>query len=429
MERWGLGSLLAFAVVIASGAARAEPNDAPEPGPRFGARGQWALLGGTNVSLSSFSYDHSSAGGSGVTVSPELDYFFLRNVSLGLAVDASYGDTQGYGADGSLVETRETSVSGGVRVGVNIPLGELFSWFPRLTVGYEWIRRQERLLSGQSLSISGPYPSPSTLESGPYLSAYAPLLVHPVRHFFLGFGPEVFRELSAVSGGSSNFGGQETSFGVGFVAGGDWGGGSDPERTAPGTAPAPAFRGRRFGDAGEIVLTNALVANVSSDGYAGTNSSSLGVAVGGTVDYFLIRHGSIGALVEESYSNVTGIDPATHATTRYVANTTSFGARVGADVPMGRWLSTYFVGSLELGFRNYDETEGDLENKGMESIAAVRLYVPVLVHPASHFFVGLGPSIYYEFSHSISFPDMPLAPSVQNRELDLGIESTLGGWF
>jgi hypothetical protein len=440
MKRWGLAPLLALEAIFTSKGARAEPSDAsaittedasppPEHGPRFGAPGQWAVFGGTDVSFSSYAYDHSSAAGSSVTVSPGLSYFFVRNVSLGLAFDVSSSDAQGYGADGSLVETRETSVAGGVRLGVNLPLGELFSWFPQLTVGYEWIRRQERLVSGESLSVSGPYPTPSTLETGPYLSAYAPLLFHPVRHFFLGFGPEAFRELGAVSGGPTNFGGQRLSIGVGFVAGGDWGGRSAAEEHAPGAPPQTPYRGPRFGDAGEIVLTNALVANVSSEGYAGTNSSVVGVSVGGTVDYFLIPHGSIGLLAEESYSNVTGIDAASHATTRTVSNTTSFGPRVGADVPMGRWLSTYFVGSFEFGFRNYDETENGAENEEKESISAVKLYVPVLVHPAPHFFVGLGPSIYYEFAHSVSFPNVPLAASIQNRELDLAIGSTVGGWF
>jgi hypothetical protein len=396
----------------------------PSP-PPFGAKGQWVVLGGSNVSLDSYSYDASGAKGSSFSVAPEVDYFVVRNVSIGVDVDVNHSDSKGYGADGSLVDTQTTTVQGGLRVGVNLPLGPL-SLYPQFSIGYEWLRRNETLVTGQSLSVASPYPVPSVAQSGPYVSIYAPLLFHPVSRFFVGFGPEFFHDFGTVDGGPSapNFGGQRTTVGAGLVAGGEWGGQRDPQR-----ADAPSYEGRRFGEAGEVVLTNSLVASIASGRYAGTGSSYFDVGIGGSVDYFLIPHISLGGAVGASYGRTTGIDGSDGSTTTAQSSGVTFGPRIGADIPLGDWLSAWVVATFEFGFEDYDETSAAGENRDHETVAALDLFAALLVHPAPHFFFGFGPFVYYTYSNSFSFPDQPFAGSVQNHETEVGAGTIVGGWL
>ena len=55
-------------------------------------------------------------------------------------------------------------------------------------------------------------------------------------------------------------------------------------------------------------------------------------------------------------------------------NALYFGPRLGLDLPLGRWLSAEAIGSLELGFEDYDETSGPNENKSSDSVIALVLH-------------------------------------------------------
>ena len=210
--------------------------------PSFARRGQIVVSGDSSIGLSTSSFSGSSATHASAFFAPSLAYFIARNVSVGLAVDASYFDSKGYGADGSLVETKTTSLSVGPTLGLNVPLGERFSWYPQLTVGFEWTSATEHIVEGASLSVAvSPLGYPSTTELGPYVSLYAPFLLHAADHFFFGFGPGFFRDFGSVSGGP-NVGGQRTELFTDFVVGGYWGGQPGPAAPSRSTAPATPLR-------------------------------------------------------------------------------------------------------------------------------------------------------------------------------------------
>jgi hypothetical protein len=408
-----------------------EPPPAPKPPAEtraspFGARGQILVLGGSEIGFSESSFSASSAGGESLTFSPDVDYFVAQNVSLGVAVNASYTDGKGYGADGSLVETQTTSLSGGVHLGFNIPFGRAFSWFPQLTFGYESTRQTESIVAGQSLSVAAsPLGYPSTTQSGPYVDLYAPFLFHAFSQFFFGFGPEFFHNFGSADGGPA-VGGQRTQIGAGFVVGAYWGG--DHDSTPPSEAPSQDAV-PHFGDQGEVVVTNSLVASINSLHYAGTDSSSLNVGFGGAVDWFMFHEVSLGVACNLSYAGASGIDGTTGRQTVYTTGKTTVAPRLGLNLPIGRSISVYPVLELGFGSVNYDETESGLENKGTSTLVALSLFAPVLVHPAPHVFVGFGPSVYTELSDSVSFPNVPQAPSIQNREVAYSAGLVIGGWL
>ena len=402
------------------------PAAAPAPAPAFGRRGQVAVYGGANIGASSSSFDGSSATRTSYVFSPGLDYFVSENVAVSLSIDASYADAKGYGADSSLVDVRTTTLSAGPRLGLNVPLGGPLSWFPEVTLGFEWTRQTEQLVSGTSISVAGSgLGYPSTNQFGPFVDVYLPILLHPTDHFFIGFGPEFFHDFGTVSGGP-NVGGQRTELSANLTVGGYWGG----ERSAGGVQATPAApaRGQRFGDAGQLVLSNDLELSVASLTYAGTDSTSRTLSIGGSIDYFVIDHVSLGVGANIASSYARGIDPTTSVPVTSSYNDVSFAPRLGLDLPLGSAFSIYPQFELAVGHAVYDETSAGSEDKYAEDTVSVSLFVPFLVHPAPHVFIGFGPTAYHDLSNSVSYPE-PLAPSVQNRETTFGLGTILGGWL
>ena len=189
----------------------AAPSPAPEATPpSFGRRGQVVVLGGSDVGLSTSTFDGSSATRASYFFDPSVAYFVAKNVSIGLSGSAQYAESRGYGADNSLVDTRTTTVSAGPMFGLNVPMGTRLSWYPQLTIGFEWTRQTEQLVAGSSLSVSGSALGyPETTQFGPFVDVYAPFLLHATDGFFFGFGPGFFHDFGTVSGGP-DIGGQRT---------------------------------------------------------------------------------------------------------------------------------------------------------------------------------------------------------------------------
>jgi hypothetical protein len=414
------------------------PAAAPTPPSRahaFGSRGQTLVLGSSDISFSKSSFSASSASVESLVFSPDIDYFVLPNVSVGLALDLSYADAKGDGVDGSLGEFRATTLSGGVHFGFNLPLGSALSWFPQVTIGYESTRQTDRTVVGPPLSVAvNPLGYASAAQSGLYADIYAPFLFHVVDHFFFGFGPEFFHDFGS-EGSGLGVGGQRTQIGAAFVVGAYWGGeqGSTASTKAAlpplgGAAPSPAVT-PRFGDQGEIVFTNSLVASVNSLIYPGLAPSLFSAGLGGSVDWFVFRQISLGLAGNLSYSRNSGIDTITILPAEATTVTSTLGPRLGLNVPIGKWISIYPVIELGFGTKSSDLTELGVENKEVSDLVTLNLFVPLLVHPAPHVFVGFGPAVYTELSDSVSFPNEPQASSIQNREVAYSAGLVMGGWL
>jgi hypothetical protein len=398
-----------------------EPPAREPAAPPFGARGEAVMTGASAIGVSSTQWDNSQASSFSLIFAPGADYFVAHNLSIGVSLDLAYGDGKGYGADSSVVETRTTTVSGGPRVGYNVPLGNAWSFFPRLTVGFEYVQRQESLVSGNTFSIPGsPLGYPSSTEFGPYVSLDLKLLVHPKPHFFVGFGPSIFHEFGHVQGGP-DVGGERTTASAGVVVGG-WFGGPAVEPLPADVEPQPPPTTRRFGERGEVVLTSELSLSGSWTGYAGTSSSSTSFSFGPGLDYFAVSRFSIGFYAWGSAYGSTGIDAATGAQVTYSSSGDGFAPRIGVDIPLGDLLSWYPQASIGLGEEHWDETAGGGQNKHDEHWISAGLYAPLLVHAAPHVFAGFGPSA----SQDLMRTDQA---NYSNRSTNLGASLVVGGWI
>jgi len=114
------------------------------------------------------------------SLSPGVDYFVADHVSIGGAIAVSYLHSDLPISTADSVSRRFLSLGAGPRVGLALPLGEAFTFYPRLSGGagvqYQWD-------DGDVLHVRA------------YASIYAPLLAHR-GHALLGFGPFFTPELS-----------------------------------------------------------------------------------------------------------------------------------------------------------------------------------------------------------------------------------------
>jgi len=155
---------VALSCLLLAGAARAQSLDPAATSSGFGAPGQVAIAGDFSLGFTHIS-DHDI---SSIVLAPALDYFLVPHLSLGGQLRFTFTGTPG----GST-----TTLGIGPRVGYDIPLGAMFSLYPRF--GF--------FLDHTSVSPKGGGMSDSyTLFS---LFVFAPFLFHPVPHFFIGVGP------------------------------------------------------------------------------------------------------------------------------------------------------------------------------------------------------------------------------------------------
>lgn len=380
------------------------PPPVEPPAPRFGDPGEVVVTGAASVGISSTAFRSSDASLFTIAFSPGLDVFLVRGFSVGGDIDVRYESSKGYAADGTLGKTDTTTLSGGPRLGFNLPFGELVSWYPRVTVGLASVHRAEKLAPSAGTSRS--------TETSLFVSAFAPLLLHPKPHLFFGVGPAVFHEFDD---GQSVSGLRErpTTLSARFVLGGWWGGHTTgAEVVAPEAAVEAAPP--RFGARGQWVFTGEAGGGVWWTSNKGSDASTTVVRFAPGVDYFLARHFSAGLSGSTYYRHQgRGAAPA--------ADTTAFGVapRLGGNLPLASWLSLYARGSVSFA---HETTEGASGARGA-TVVAVELYAPLLVHVATHAFVGFGPYLSHGLSRSVD-----RSPG-NNTATRVGAALLVGGWL
>ena len=104
---------------------------------------------------------------SGTTVldlEPTLQFFTARNVAFGLSLGYHYTSSNG---------SSTSAYSLAPSLGYDVRLGDVLSIFPQASLGV-----QVFAATGQS--------NVTALNA----ALFVPILIHPVRHFFIGFGPD-----------------------------------------------------------------------------------------------------------------------------------------------------------------------------------------------------------------------------------------------
>jgi hypothetical protein len=101
------------------------------------------------------------------------------------------------------------SWSTGLRVGYSLAMGPSFSFWPKVNVDY---RHTSLIATDLSMLQQGVFANEYSFDSM-VIGVFAPVLFHPVPHFFLGLGPN-FQAAVLSSAGT------DTSYGLMFTLGG-----------------------------------------------------------------------------------------------------------------------------------------------------------------------------------------------------------------
>jgi hypothetical protein len=105
----------------------------------------------------------------------------------------------------------------GAHLGINVPLGRHFSWWPRASFAFGGTSFDNR---NDGSSMSAPVESHSTYTAS-RIFLRAPFLAHLTSHFFIGFGPRLTRDLTRSREGS-RLDLSETTIGADLLIGGWW---------------------------------------------------------------------------------------------------------------------------------------------------------------------------------------------------------------
>jgi hypothetical protein len=177
----------------------------------------------------------------------------------------------------------------------------------------------------------------------------------------------------------------------------------------------------RFGDEGQLVLAaraQVLVGTLATSRRAlpqdpslsaghtseAGGSSVLSLSVG--ADYFLIDGFSLGGSLAYGHeTDLSGIGAS---------------ARAGYDLPLGEWFSLW--SRMELSYARWGRDNASAVLHKLDVGASALL----LYHPATHFFIGLGPMIAQGiYAHSSD----AAATQADDLVTVVGAQSVIGGWF
>ena len=195
-----------------------------------------------------------------------------------------------------------------------------------------------------------------------------------------------------------------------------------PVSAYPPSLPAPPDP---FGTRGTIALTGAFTLGTSYTGsLESSDASEFDVRLIPSLDYFVAQNLSIGGALILDYQNRTYGNSMS-------ATSTTLGAEVGigynvAFSPLFSWWPSAHVGF------GWSHTTSDLRYllnsvavpvalKADDHVVVARVHLPFLIHPAQHFFVGIGPEGFIDLASG--------GDSNADQRFNVALTSIVGGWF
>lgn len=170
----------------------------------------------------------------------------------------------------------------------------------------------------------------------------------------------------------------------------------------------------QFGDRGQIAISSEMGLTIENTTISGGSGSTTNLQLQPAVDYFVAHDFSVGAFVLFDYTSAS----AGHS------DTFGLGARVGYNFTISDLLSVWPKAGLSFASNSSTTSESlagappgtSTSTTVSGSNLALNLFVPLMFHPAPHFFVGFGP-----------FLDTDLSGDA--RATTWGGKMTIGGWF
>jgi hypothetical protein len=176
---------------------------------------------------------------------------------------------------------------------------------------------------------------------------------------------------------------------------------------APSQPAVPTVEARTpaamFGATHQLAISSDAGFSIENRSQSGGHGSTTTIDLAPAVDYFVMDHLSVGGFLRFDYSHF----PSGHATAFGI------GPRVGYDIPFSGLFSVW----PKLGF-SFATSSTSQPNQPSETSNnfALNIFVPVMLHPAEHFFIGFGPAF-----------DVDLTGTVKNTTIAGRL--TIGGYL
>src|SRR5262249_55567927 len=168
-----------------------------------------------------------------------------------------------------------------------------------------------------------------------------------------------------------------------------------------GVRPAPPAW--LFGEKGNLAIASDAGLTISNTSQTGRGGSTTTIELRPAVDYFIVDNMSIGGFIGFDYTHV----PTGHTTSF------SIGPRFGYDIVFAPLFSVW--PKIGLSFSHVNGATDTAPSVTTNNLT-FNLFVPLMLHPAPHFFLGFGPAL-----------DTDLTGSV-NTTVIAG-RLTIGGWI
>lgn len=164
-----------------------------------------------------------------------------------------------------------------------------------------------------------------------------------------------------------------------------------------------------FGGKGQLTISSDAGLYIENTSTSGVDGSATTLQLRPALDYFVIDNFSVGGFLGIQYQSV----PNGHSTVWAI------GPRVGYNIPLSRRLSIWPKAGLSFTSTSQTIDAGPTVPDGASvsnTALALNLFVPVMLHPAPHFFVGFGPAL-----------DVDLTGDVKTTAIAGRL--TIGGWL
>ncbi|HLK91417.1 MAG TPA: hypothetical protein VKZ18_16080 [Polyangia bacterium] len=198
---------------------------------------------------------------------------------------------------------------------------------------------------------------------------------------------------------------------------------SAPVAAVPAAPPPVTPPEARFGDARVLSVNGAITGTIHHSDVGSSSMYDVTLAPG--FDYFASENLSLGASALVGYDHTT-------ASMVYLGQTIwRWGAtgQVGLNLWLAERLSFWPKAFLEFEqFRTtlmppVGSTVVTVGPTQVGNVVSVGIYAPFLLHLATHFFVGLGPSVTVDLHNSNG------VGGASNRATAFGVSSVVGGWL
>jgi hypothetical protein len=178
---------------------------------------------------------------------------------------------------------------------------------------------------------------------------------------------------------------------------------------------APALADGTFGGPGQLAVSGDMQFTVQGQSFSAPSGqiapgSTTTVTLAPAADFFVVEGLSVGGQFIYAHASQTSGVP---GTTNFSEDGFGIAPRVGYNFALGDTFSIWPKVFLEY------ETTTISNGGGSASELSVGMYVPVLVHPAKHFFLGLGPNVQTELSTT---------GGNGTKETQYGVMFVVGGW-